>query len=74
MPSIPGGKPVRPIPDMKRPASPHDRGNPRPSPRPEGRRPYQAAKPQVDNAAGRRAELAKHTADLRTDAPTGKRY
>jgi hypothetical protein len=52
--------------------SPHDRYNPRPSARPG--KPYQVAKPQVNNYASREAELAAHSQALRTDHLTGEKY
>jgi hypothetical protein len=62
MGTIPGGTPAAHIPDLKRPASPHDRDNPRPVAAPG--RPYQAVTPQPDPAAARTAAMKSHRESL----------
>jgi hypothetical protein len=73
MATLPGGKVVtHKIPDQKHAPSPLDRDNPR-AQKAAGK-PYQAAKPQVNNYAAREAELKAHHEALRTDLVTGKKY
>jgi hypothetical protein len=62
MSTIPGGKVAKPIPDLKRPASPHDAANPRPVAAPG--KPYQSVKPQPDPAAARTAAMKSHRESL----------
>ena len=67
MGTMPGGTPAAHIPDLKRPASPHDRDSPRPVAAPG--QPYQAAKPQQDPAAARTAAMKSHRKSLSKPRP-----